>query len=127
MPIYIYKNPKTNEVVEIMQSMREDHVYRKDGIEYERVYTVPRASVDSVVDITNKREWLRYTDSRKGTVGDLMDLAAEASQKREGKLGKDPVKEKYYENYSKARNGKKHPDIIAKEARKKIEKLGVLI
>ena len=42
-----------------------------------------------------------------------MDLSAELSAKRadiEG--GKDAVKEKFYDNYSKERNGAEHPNRI---------------
>jgi hypothetical protein len=42
-------------------------------------------------------------------MGDLWDRSAELSAKRKDKMGKDPVKEKYFENWSKKRKGKKHP------------------
>ena len=41
----------------------------------------------------------------------MLDYSKEMSQKRADLAGgKDPVKEKYFENYSKGRRGAKHPE-----------------
>lgn len=125
MPIYIYQNPRSGEVKEVFQGMNEPHVYFENGIAYKRLYTVPAMSIDGKVDIGSLEGWRKYTDSRRGTVGDLMDTAKEASQIREQKYGVDPVKEKFYERYSKERRGKKHPDVIARESKQRMEKLGI--
>ena len=43
----------------------------------------------------------------------MMDLSAELSHKRADKAGGlDPVKEKFYDNYSKERKGAEHPNRI---------------
>ena len=51
----------------------------------------------------------------KGTVGDLLDKSSELSNQRaQENGGVDPLKKKYYENYSKERKGAKHPNEIKK-------------
>jgi predicted nucleic acid-binding Zn ribbon protein len=125
MPIYIYKNPITEEIREVFQGMNEDHVYEEGGVKFDRLYTIPATSIDGKVDISKIEGWKKYTASRKGTVGDLMDTAKEASLMREQKLGVDPVKENFYKKYSQDRNGKEHPDIIARKSRERLTKLGI--
>ena len=39
-----------------------------------------------------------------------MDRAKEAGEKRKDKLGYDPVQKKWFEDYSKQRKGKRHPN-----------------
>ena len=39
----------------------------------------------------------------------MFDRSAELSEKRRKIYGKDPVKEKYYKDWSKKRKGKVHP------------------
>lgn len=114
MPIYIYKHPKEDNYTEVLQTMAEDHVYfDSDGLEWKRVFTVPYASIDSQIDPSNKRQFLQATESKKGSVGDMMDLSRELSERRtDSNGGIDPIKEKYFSDYSKKRNGAKHFDQI---------------
>jgi hypothetical protein len=56
-----------------------------------------------------------------------MDASAEASNRRSEKYGIDPIKQKYYDDYSTKRNGKKHPDVIKQESTTKLNKIGVEI
>lgn len=109
MPIYQYQNPLTGELVEIPQRVNEEHVYSKDGVKYTRVFTVPNAAVDTKIDAFSQKDFARKTSNKKGTLGDLYDQSREASEKRAKTIGKDPVKEKYWADYSKKRGGKKHP------------------
>ena len=119
MPIYIYHNLETDEYREIVQSMKEKHEYfgeNGDEKSWKRVFTVPQASIDSVIDPFNTQQFVDKTYSKKGTYGDLIDRSAELSDKRaQAAGGLDPVKEKYFENYSKARKGAKHPDQFKKK------------
>jgi predicted nucleic acid-binding Zn ribbon protein len=114
MPVYIFVNTETNEYREIFQNMKDKHEYfGEDGQEHtwKRVFTVPQASIDSKIDPFNTRDFVNKTGSKKGTYGDLLDKSAELSRKRADIAGgKDPVKEKYFEDYSKNRRGAKHPD-----------------
>ena len=107
MPEYIYEHPDTGEQVTVFQSVHEEHVYIIDGVQYDRVYTIPNASIDTKIDPHSAKD---FREKAKGTVGDLWDQSAEASEKRAARHGEDPVKKKYYQEYSDKRNGAKHKD-----------------
>lgn len=110
MPIYLYNNPKTNETVEVFQSMSEKHEYfDKEGLKWDRVFTMPQASFDSQIkDPFNSKEFAEKGSNKKATLGDWYDQSAELSEKRKEKYGKDPIKEQYFDKYKKDRNGKEH-------------------
>jgi hypothetical protein len=129
MPIYVYRNKITDKQVEIIQSIAEQHVYHgssgDESGQWERVFTVPQMSVDAKVDPHDEKKFARQTSTKKETLGDIFDRSKEASDKREQKDGRDPIKEKFYENYSKRRPGHKHPDQVNREKKEKLKKLGV--
>ena len=113
MPIYVYKHPDEEEYREVFQGMNDEHVYSEDGIEWQRVFLAPNASIDSSIDPFSKQQFMDATYSKKGTLGDMMDLSKEMSEKRAEKYGgKDPVKEKFYDNYAKEGKGTEHPQRI---------------
>jgi len=119
MPIYLYQNINTGEVREVMQGMNEKHEYYGDEQAPEncwhRIYTVPTASIDTKQDPFSSNQFLDVTKSKKGTYGNMLDYSRELSEKRASIIGgPDPIKEKYYEQYSKDRRGAKHPDKIPK-------------
>ena len=108
MPIYSYENPNTGDIIEIVQSMHDEHEYTDDnGVSWNRIFSIPNTTIDSDIDPFSTRSFLDKTNSR-GSVGDLMERSKELSDKRKNKLGYDPVQKKYFENYSKKRNGRKH-------------------
>ena len=107
MPEYIYENPDTGEQVSVWQSVHEEHVYEIEGVQYSRVYTLPNAAVDTRIDPNSISD---FRNKAKGTVGDLWDQSAEASEKRaEQHGGQDPVKKQFFKDYSEKRKGAKHP------------------
>jgi predicted nucleic acid-binding Zn ribbon protein len=107
MPIYLYTNDQTGETKEILQSMKDKHEYFEDGVQWRRVYTIPTASIDTKIDPFSSNEFIRKTN-KKGTMGEVMDLSAELSEKRAEKTGSgDPVKQKVFSDYEK-KVGKKH-------------------
>ena len=111
MPIYVYKHPDKEEYKEVFQGMNDKHVYFEGGVEWQRVFLSPNASINSSIDPFNKQQYIDATYNKKGTLGDAMDLSAELSAKRAEKMGgQDPVMEKFYENYAKERNGAEHPN-----------------
>ena len=58
MPLYIFQNPKTEEVIEVLQSMNEEHKYlNNDGLEYTRLYTIPNCSIDSRIDPYSSKDF----------------------------------------------------------------------
>ena len=108
MPIYTFENPKTGEVIEVIQKMSDPHAYIDEvGVEWRRVWHSPNASIDAEMD-GSKESFLKHISNKKGTYGDVMDASREASEARVKKYGRDPVKEKYFKEYSKKRNGMKH-------------------
>jgi len=111
MPFYTYINPDTEEMIDISQSINENHVYiDKNGLEWRRVFTVPEVNTHGTLkaDATEK-QFSEYTRNQKGSMGDLYDRSAELSEKRKKIYGKDPVKKKYFNDWSKKRKGKVHP------------------
>tara|TARA_Y100001963_G_scaffold157859_1_gene255382 strand:+ start:24 stop:371 length:348 start_codon:yes stop_codon:yes gene_type:complete len=111
MPVYQFRHPEHPIMIEVVQSMKEDHIFIDDeGTEWVRVWGVPNAAIDSQVDPFDSKAFVESTRNSKGTMGDLWDQAKEASEKRKDKLGYDPIKQKYFKNYSKSRNGMKHRD-----------------
>ena len=110
MPEYLYKDPETGEEVSVYQGINEKHKYSADGKEFERVFTVPNASIDTQIDPMSEKEFVEKTRNKNGTLGEMWDASREASEKRDKITGKDPTKEKHLENYSKKRKGMKHPD-----------------
>ncbi len=122
MPIYLFSNPKDeNEIVEVVMSVNDIHEFFKDGIKWQRVFTRPNASIDTKWDANNPRDFIEKTGKKKGTLGEIMDKSAELSQQREKQMGIDSVKEKTYQQYSKVRGGKTHPE-KRKEIAKKLTK-----
>jgi hypothetical protein len=119
MPIYLYQHSKTKEVREVIQGMNDVHEYYGDlkdpENEWERIFTIPTASIDTKQDPFSTNQFLDRTRSKKGTYGNMLDYSAELSDKRASLAGgQDPIKEKYYKQYSKDRRGAKHPDKIPK-------------
>jgi predicted nucleic acid-binding Zn ribbon protein len=128
MPIYLFQNPETEEIVEIVQSMNEKHsFFDEKGLEYKRVYTVPSSSIDSKIDPFSSSDFVNKTRNKKGTVGDLLNKSRELSEKRGGD-GRDPVMKNYFSSYQKEK-GVKHSSEIKKEklekANKKLKKFGI--
>ena len=111
MPFYTYINPDTEEVIDVVQSINENHVYfDKNGLEWRRVFTVPEVNTHGTLKAdTTEKQFSDYTRNQKGSMGDLYDRSAELSEKRKKIYGKDPVKKKYFNDWSKKRKGKVHP------------------
>ncbi len=93
MPLYSYVNDSTGEIVELLQSVNDEHRYIIDGEEWRRIWNVPQISVDTKTDPFSVKEFLDKT-AKGGTVGDLWDRAAELSHLRTEKEGFDKFKEK---------------------------------
>ena len=82
----------------------------RQGIEWNRIFTAPSLNVDASIDPWDNASFVDKTAKQKGSVGDLLDQSAELSAKRASENnGVDPLKKKFFENYSKERSGAKHP------------------
>ena len=67
MPEYTYKNPITKEEISVIQSMKEDHIYRdKNGTLWDRVFFAPQASIDTKWDEIAQEISLRKPKVRGG-------------------------------------------------------------
>lgn len=126
MPYYIFENEETGEQKDIFFGMNDKKEYKgENGKEkWKRIYTAPRASNTSRLDAYEKpADFVNNIANKKGTYGDLLDLSKEVSERRaqKSKDGKDPVKEKYFKEWSKKRSGKIHPQ----SKPKKISKNGI--
>ena len=111
MPQYLYKHPATEEIREITQTMTEKHSFftEEEGqiVEWKRVYTVPKMSIDTQIDPFSAKDFVKTTN-KKGNYGDLLDCSAEQSEKRAEKCGgEDPIKRAHFNKYEKE-VGKKH-------------------
>lgn len=109
MPQFLFQHPKTGEIVEVFQSCNDVHEFSRDGVKWERVWTVPNAGIDTNIDPFDKRKFIDKTYQGKVKLGDMWAMSGEMSEKRKQKLGTktDPVKEKYKKQYSEERQGKK--------------------
>jgi predicted nucleic acid-binding Zn ribbon protein len=126
MPIYLYEHIESGEIVEVLQGMNDLHEYHgEDGSEkgaYRRVYTSPAMSMDTSVDPFDKESFKKSTLNKNDTFGDLFARSKEASNRRAEKCGGvDPVKEKFYKDYAKKRNGKEHQDVKKKKAQEALK------
>jgi hypothetical protein len=112
MPLYTFEHPDSDgngPFIDVLQRMKDDHEYiDKDGAKWKRVFSVPNASIDTRIDDFSSNEFVNKTKDKGMTMGQLWEESKRASGRREKMLGKDPVKEKYFKNYSKKRSGMKH-------------------
>lgn len=115
MPFYLFQHPSTQEVIEVKQKISDAHEYTdNEGVQWNRVFTIPYASVPNMtrVEAGSEQDFMKRTEGFDGTIGDLMDLSKDLSNKRieERGDGTDNVKQKFFKDYSKDRNGLKHLD-----------------
>jgi len=110
MPLYTYEHPKTKKQVTIIQKMTDSHEYVDEkGVKWNRVFHVPQAATDTQIDPFSFNDFVKKTNNKKGTVGDLWDISADLSEKRKSKAGKDAIKEKTISDYEKKCKGVRHP------------------
>ena len=121
MPLYLFKNPKTNKIVSVFQPMNDDHSYSENEIKYERIFTVPNASIDSQIDPNSSEQFVEKTGKMKGTLGEIWDYSKEMSEKRSKVTGVDPIRERSEVAYSKKRRGMKYKEKINASEMPKIQ------
>ena len=98
MPLYLYENEETGEVVEVFQGMMDKHEYhgtngREKGL-WRRVYVNPNISFDTNVDEYSDKSFVTSARNKNYTYGELFDKSAEASEKRAQKKWCRPSKTK---------------------------------
>ena len=115
MPEYLFE--LNGQIKSVFQKMTEPHVFFENGIQWKRVWVNPQASFDTKIDPFSSREFVSKSGTKRGTVGDLLNTSKELSERRKSKLGKDPLAEKYLDNWSKKRKGRLHPEVARQKAK----------
>ena len=110
--MYPFENPETHEVTDVFFHMNDEKEYvDSNGLEWKRVFMSPQLNTEASIDPWSNDDFVNKTSNTKGNIGDLLDRSAELSaQRAEGHGGVDPVKQKFFKNYSEERKGAKHPD-----------------
>lgn len=105
--IYLFEHPTTGELRDVCFEVNDDKTYiDENGILWQRRWTPPQISMDTKVDPYSQKQFLNKTRNA-GTVGDLMDRAADLSAMRADKDGVDLVKKNYEDQEAKLRGGKR--------------------
>ncbi len=131
MPLYTFLNKKTGKTQDFYFAMKEapkvgDIFTDEESREWVRIFTLPNAGIHTKVDPFSKSEFLRSTENKKGTLGDMYDHSQALSQARADKNGGvDPVKETFYKKWSKERGGKAHPQQQKEKMTKKLAEKGI--
>lgn len=112
MPTYIFQHPISKKIIEIVQSIKEEHIFiDEEGVLWDRIFTAPQLNTQEKLNETStSKDFARITSSQRGKFGDLMDRSKELSEKRKKIYGKDPVQKDYYSNWSKKRKNRIHPN-----------------
>lgn len=112
MPIYIFENPSTGEIKEVVQRMNDDHVHIDDsGQEWKRVWVPFNFSIDGKINPWSKEEFNTAAENKNYTLGEMWDRSAEMSAARaEKEGGVDPVAREWKKDYSKKRKGAKYSE-----------------
>ena len=112
MPVYVFQHPETRELKEVLQKMNEPHSFVDEGgVEWGRVWSTPNMAVgDSLISAdTSCEDFVKKTKDKNYNLGEMWDLSAQLSEKRQQVAGVDHVKEKTKKAYTKKCKGKKHP------------------
>jgi hypothetical protein len=102
MPFYLFQNPNSGEIKEIFFKMNDIKTYQENGTEWSRIYTVPQASIDANIDPYSSQAFVEKT-RRAGTIGDLVDMSKEMSERRGG-IKNDQIKKDHIKQWKKDRN-----------------------
>ena len=116
MPLYTFSHPQSGETIDIYFKMNEKKEYIDEhGTTWVREYYSPELNTTGKTNPWDSKQFVEKTGKTRGKMGDMMDLSAELSKERASQNnGVDPVKEKYYKQYSKERMGSTHPDKLKK-------------
>lgn len=120
MPVYIFQHPKTQAVKEVVQRMNEPHTFVEDGVEWTRIFVSPQAAFNTQISATDSKSFVDKTRNKNYSLGQLWDMSAELSQKREGMSGVDEVRVKAEDAY-KQKTQQLHPH--AKKKKKSLFKI----
>jgi hypothetical protein len=105
VPVYIFKHPDEDVLVEVSQRMTDNHVFiDDDGLEWQRVWSVPSATLFLKADVDSSKQ---FVDKTKGwSAGEMWDYSKELSEKRKDKRGYDQVEKVYVSKKEKEKKAK---------------------
>lgn len=109
MPVYLFHCNSCSKDFEAVFSMNEEKKASCPECKSKncnRTFTVPRASVDTKINAFDIKAMTEKSGKMRGNIGNLWDMAAEASEKRGG--DNDPIRKKALESYAKRRKGKQY-------------------
>lgn len=113
-PLYAWQDGKSPRLFSFKnnKSFSIGDVIKEDGIEWEFTSeSAPKSAMfgGERIDPFSQNQFVEKTGNSKGTFGDVLDRSRELSEKRAQKNGGvDPVKQKYFKDYRKKRNGVRH-------------------
>ena len=127
MPLYTFSHPETGETKDLFFHMNDEKKFvDPNGTEWRREYHSPELNSTGSSDPWDSKQFVEKTGKNKGNLGELLDRSSDLSKERASQNGGvDPVKEKYYEKYSKNRNGAIHPDKNPKSFENKHVKIDI--
>ena len=127
MPLYTFSHPETGETKDLFFHMNDEKKFvDPNGTEWRREYHSPELNSTGSSDPWDSKQFVEKTGKNKGNLGELLDRSSDLSKERASQNGGvDPVKEKYYERYSKNRNGAIHPDKNPKSFENKHVKIDI--
>jgi hypothetical protein len=113
MPNYLFRK-EDGSIIELFFSMKEaprigERIILDDFTKAIRLASIPSFKQGLPNDIYDIDKLAQFSTPHE-TIGDTMERSRELSHKRaEENGGIDPIKRKFFDNYSKERKGKKHP------------------
>jgi hypothetical protein len=119
MPTYTFEHPETGETVDVFFHMNDNKSYKDDsGLEWKRVFYPTRFAFDTQIDPHDPKAFVKKTE-KGGTLGDIMDLSKEMSERRGG-VKNDEVKVKYDKDKNNKLN-KRRLENLREERKKQFE------
>lgn len=128
MPVHTFQHEASGETIDVYvpasAPTAEHSTQIKDGKVYKRVYSVPRAAIDTKISEGSREDFHRLTNKAGITNGEMFDLAKELSEHRASKAGRDNVKESFYRKYEKE-FGEKHAEEKRRDTLEQARKFGI--
>lgn len=134
MPIYPFIHNETKEVVDVYIPITGDVTSFNgfDGTQsgqwkrcydasYYNTYT-SRGVVGVKQNAHSQKDFLKATENKNYTIGDLWERSRELSEERKAKDGVDKVKEKFLKDYEK-QHGVKHIEQVREDRKENLKKV----
>lgn len=100
MPFYTFQHPILQKTIDVFFKMNDEKKYiDEDGLEWNRVFYPPLFAFDTMIDPHDPKAFVKKTE-KGGTLGDIMDLSKEMSERRGGDKN-DEIKVEYSKNKEK--------------------------